>query len=85
MITAESRDFTVATYSVASLTGTARASSTFTGMACIPPACGFGAAFPEHPNIPALAAKTKASKLPAAYPSKRFAINNLYATRSLVL
>ncbi len=33
MITAESRDFSVATYSLASLTGTAFASNTLTGMA----------------------------------------------------
>ena len=40
MITAESRDFSVATYSEVSCTGTALASITFTGMACGPPPGG---------------------------------------------
>src|SRR5271166_2738551 len=42
MITAESRDFSIATYSLASLTGTVLASITFTGIAGNPPpCCGF--------------------------------------------
>jgi len=50
MITAESRDFNVATYSVASLIGVARASCTFTGIAFGPLAGAFCAALFEQPG-----------------------------------
>ena len=62
MITAESRDFSVATYSDASLTGTACACSTLTGIAPGPAAWAFCAALPEQPTVITLAAKTAANK-----------------------
>ena len=51
MTTAESRDLSVATYSVESLTGIARASCTFTGIAPGPAACGLCALLPEQPTV----------------------------------
>jgi hypothetical protein len=75
MITADSRDFSVATYSDASLTGTACACSTLTGIAPGPAACGFCAPLLEQPTVIALAAKTAASKLFAADSRMLFAIS----------
>jgi len=51
MMTAESRDLRVATYSEASLMGTARAYMTLTGMAGIPPGGGFCAELREHARV----------------------------------
>jgi hypothetical protein len=63
MMTAESRDFNVATYSEASFTGTARASITLTGMAGGPAApCGVGAVFLEHASVAAIPINPRLSK-----------------------
>ncbi len=51
IITAESRDLSVATYSVESLTGVGRATCTFTGIAGGPPACALAGALPAHPRV----------------------------------
>src|SRR5437879_7489427 len=75
MITAESRDFNVATYSVASFTGTAFASTTFTGIPGGALACGFRAEFPEQDSAIALAAKPATRKPFALYLRKLFFIN----------
>src|ERR1700674_5770543 len=63
MMTAESRDFSVATYSVASLTGVACATSTFTGIAGGPLACAFSVAFPEHPTVAPVQATANRKRL----------------------
>jgi hypothetical protein len=63
MITAESRDFSVATYSEVSCTGTALASITFTGIAGGPPAGAVWAEFFEHASPTLIPDKTATSKL----------------------
>jgi hypothetical protein len=62
MITAESRDFSVATYSVASSTGVACATSTFTGIAGGPCASALCVALLEHAEVAALAANAERRK-----------------------
>jgi hypothetical protein len=78
MITAESRDFNVATYSVASLIGIARASSTFTGIALGPLACAFCEALLEQPSITPVTTKAATSRLfvLAKGPCKVFTMKN---------
>src|ERR1700730_18480562 len=61
MRTAECRDFSVATYSVVSFTGTARASCTFTGMPADELAVGFCVAPPEQASVAPIAPPRPAS------------------------
>jgi hypothetical protein len=76
MMTAESRDFNVATYSVLSLTGTSRAISTFTGIACGPWPAPAGSFFPlhaTHKHRRVTAIRTDASR---PFPGETFLVPN---------